>query len=104
MDAPRRPRRGALAEAMPAISSWVANMRLAFGDAHIDDVVLRGRKGEAVFYAAENGISFGTKSESSSNVWSGEGFADRRYCAGCDGGCIGSSRRCSKRRQGEGKP
>lgn len=96
MNAPERPRRGRLAESMPVISAWVADMRKAFGDAQMDDVIVRGRQGEPVFFASENGHSFGTKIPSASNAWNGEGLSERRYCTGCDGSCIGTDRRCGR--------
>jgi hypothetical protein len=94
MTAPVREKRGRLAEAMPAISAWVSELRNAFGDDLMDDLIVRGRRGEPVFYASENGHSFGTKSSNNANVWRGEGLADRHFCGGCDGTCVGTNRRC----------
>lgn len=95
MTAPARVKRGRLAESMPSISAWVADMRQAFGDELMDDVITRGRAGEPVFYATENGHSFGTKSAESENVWRGDGLNGRRFCDRCDGACVGTGRRCS---------
>jgi len=94
MNAPVREKRGGLAEAMPQISAWVRQLREAFGDELMDDVIVRGRKGEPVFYASENGHAFGTKPPAVDPGWRGEGFADRHFCSGCDGSCIGTVKRC----------
>jgi hypothetical protein len=96
MNAPDRMRRSRLAESMPDIAAWVSDLRKAFGDAQMDDVIVRGRQGEPVFYASENGHSVGTRLPIASNAWSGEGLSDRRYCNGCDGSCIGTDRRCGR--------
>lgn len=34
----------------------------------------------------------------SDNVWRMEGFEARFYCAGCDGSCVGTRKRCSEHR------
>jgi hydroxyethylthiazole kinase-like sugar kinase family protein len=95
MTAPVRVKRPRLADSMPSIAAWVADLRQAFGDDLMDDVILRGRHGEAVFFAAENGHSVGTKSTDPENVWNGEGLANRHFCTGCDGACVGTGKRCS---------
>ena len=92
--APKRTNR--LAKVMPEISTWVRELRAAFGDDVLDDAIARGRRGEATFYAFENGHSFGTKAEGIHNSWKGEGLVDRHFCAGCNGSCIGTQARCSR--------
>ena len=96
MTATTRIKRGRLVESMPRISAWVANLRHAFGDDLMDDIIRRSREGEAVFYASENGLSFGTKSPDSENAWHGDGLDDRHFCAGCDGTCVGTGRKCQR--------
>lgn len=89
-----RTKPGRLAESMPEIALWVSNLREAFGDAEMDDIIVRGRRGEPVFYVMENGHCFGTKLPLPVAVWRGDGLSARHFCSGCDGSCIGTARRC----------
>jgi hypothetical protein len=95
MSAPARVKRPRLADSMPSIAAWVADLRQAFGDDLMDDVILRGRHGEPVFFATENGHAVGTRSTDPENVWTVEGLDDRHFCNGCDGACVGTGKRCS---------
>jgi len=81
---------------MPLVAAWVAQLRTAFGDDLMNDVIRRGRNGEPVFYASENGQSFGTKWAPPMNSWIADDISARRFCDGCDGKCIGTSTRCVK--------
>ena len=85
-----------LADAMPIITAWVASLREAFGDEMMDDLIRRGRSGEAVFYASENGITFGTKLPVSENTWRCEGLMDRHVCDRCCGSCVGTKDSCAR--------
>lgn len=86
-----------LADLMPSIAAWVGDLRQAFGDDLIDEAIVKSRRGEPTFYAAENGQTVGTKAVEPVDLWRGEGFEDRRYCPGCDGSCVGTHTRCSTR-------
>jgi hypothetical protein len=73
-------------------------LKAAFGAQEIDLAIERGRNGEATFFACENGRSVGTSSTVTTNAWQVTGaLDDRYYCAGCDGSCTGTERRCSWR-------
>ncbi|SIT50524.1 conserved hypothetical protein [Paraburkholderia piptadeniae] len=45
---------------MPEIAAFVAALKSAFGDREIDEAIRRGKAGEPMFYACENGLSVGT--------------------------------------------
>lgn len=79
---------------MPEISAFVERLREAFGPAEIDALVRRGRAGEPVFFARERGIEFGTPLLAGS-PWDTSGVADRHFCHGCAGECVGSDQRCT---------
>jgi len=53
-------KRGSLREQMPVTAALVDEYRKVFGAASIDGVLRRAMKGEPVFYAVENGHTFGT--------------------------------------------
>lgn len=84
-----------LADAMPEITEWVASLREAFGNEMMDDIIRRGRNGEPVFYAYENGIEFGTRLPESENAWRLEGFPDRFLCCRCGGRCVKTKTECT---------
>lgn len=46
---------------MPSIAHWVDDMREAFGKEMIDAQIRKGMKGQATFYASENGHEIGSK-------------------------------------------
>ena len=50
-------------EQMPQCSAWIDNLREAFGAELIDGQIKAGMKGEAVFFASENGIELGTRDD-----------------------------------------
>ena len=52
--------KGSMREQMPVVAAWIDEMRNAFGAAHIDEVIKAGMRGQAVFYASENGHAVGT--------------------------------------------
>ncbi|MPW19743.1 hypothetical protein GCT13_23305 [Paraburkholderia sp. CNPSo 3157] len=82
---------------MPEIAAFVAELRRAFGDATIHDA--RGKAGEPTFFARENGLTVGTKSADAVSGWRvDDSVRNRHLCRGCDGSCIGTDIRCSKRR------
>lgn len=84
---------------MPEFADFVSKLREVFGDATIDEAVARGKAGEPTFFAQENGRTVGTKSGEDFNRWQvDDSVRDRRYCAGCDGSCVGTGLRCSERR------
>lgn len=85
-----------LAEAMPSIAAWVASLRDVFGNEMMDDLIRRGRDGEPVFYARENGVTFGTRlpEPQNKNIWRCEGLRDRHICGLCCSNCGGSNPRC----------
>src|ERR1700744_1430044 len=81
---------------MPEVAAFMAKLRVAFGDTEIDDVIRRGKTGEATFYASENGRTVGTASLASENGWRVDAdIRERHYCPGCDGGCVAEGVRCS---------
>lgn len=82
---------------MPEISAFVDALREAFGAEEIDAIVRRGRAGEPVFFASENGLEFGTRLPAGSS-WNAQRVGDRHFCQGCDGSCVESGLRCSERR------
>lgn len=47
-------------EAMPVSAAWIDNLRAGFGADFINDIMLRGMRGEPVFHAVENGHAVGT--------------------------------------------
>lgn len=51
-----------LREAMPEIAEFIDCLREAFGKDMVNQQIRKGLKGEAVFYARENGIEIGTQS------------------------------------------
>ena len=84
---------------MPEFADFVVKLREAFGDAMIDEAVARGKAGEPIFFAKENGRTVGTKSVDDFNRWQvDDSVRNRHYCAGCDGSCVGTGLRCSERR------
>jgi hypothetical protein len=75
---------------MPEIAGFTAKLRSAFGDEVVDEAVRRGKAGEPTFYASENGRTVGTASPVTDDIWRvDDAVRDRRYCSGCDGGCVG---------------
>ncbi|MFS2023858.1 hypothetical protein [Massilia sp. CT11-137] len=54
--------KGSLRDVMPVTAALIDEYRAVFGRENIDDVLRRARKGEPVFYAEENGHTFGTPS------------------------------------------
>lgn len=54
--------KGSLREQMPVVAALIDEYRTVFGAASIDGVIRRAMKGEPVFYAQENGHTFGTPS------------------------------------------
>lgn len=52
--------KNSLRNEMPAVTTFIDQMRDAFGKDHIDQQIRRGIKGEQTFYAAENGKEIGT--------------------------------------------
>ncbi|SDR55112.1 hypothetical protein SAMN05443245_7597 [Paraburkholderia fungorum] len=80
---------------MPEIAEFVAGMNRVFGETEIDEAIRRGKAGEPTFYARENGRTVGTPSHGQTNVWAVDrSLRDRHYCAGCDGGCVGTAKLC----------
>lgn len=61
---------------MPEITAWVENLRDAFGTEEINRQIRRGRDGEPVFFASENGTSYGTPIPPG-NPWNAAGIDDR---------------------------
>jgi hypothetical protein len=47
---------------MPITAAWIDEMRLAFGKESIDGQIRKAMRGEPVFFAQENGYTFGTPS------------------------------------------
>jgi hypothetical protein len=75
---------------MPEIAGFTAKLRAAFGDEVVDEALRRGKAGEPTFYASENGHTVGTASSATGNVWRVDNAVrNRRYCSGCEGGCVG---------------
>lgn len=54
--------KGSLREVMPVTAQLIDEYRAVFGKDNIDQVIRRAMKGEPVFYAVENGLTFGTPS------------------------------------------
>jgi hypothetical protein len=82
---------------MPEIAAFVQSLREAFGDA-VDDAVAKGKRGEPGFYGRENGREVGVRPTGGGSSWRVDAsFADRHFCPGCAGDCIGSGARCSER-------
>ncbi|CAB3784115.1 hypothetical protein LMG28614_01878 [Paraburkholderia ultramafica] len=82
---------------MPEMAAFVAKLRSAFGDEAIDDALRRGKAGEPVFYACENGHAVGTASPTSGSAWRANAdIRDRQYCPGCDGSCVGQGVSCKE--------
>ena len=81
---------------MPELAVFMAKLRSAFGNKGIDEAVRRGKNGEPVFFACENGHAVGTAIPRSDNAWLvDDDIRDRHYCPGCDGECVGLGIRCS---------
>jgi hypothetical protein len=80
---------------MPEVAAFVQSLREAFGDTVIDEAIKQGKSGEPAFYACENGRSVGTASPSGISWRVDDSLRDRRYCAGCDGSCVGQGVSCS---------
>lgn len=81
---------------MPEIAAFVASLREAFGDASIDEAIARGRRGEPGFYASENGRTVGVRTADGLPWQVDQSLANRRFCAGCEGQCVGSGLSCSQ--------
>lgn len=62
-------KKGHLREKMPCTADFVDRLREAFGKEYIDDIIRKGLRGEAVFYAEENGITLGTPPEKGKAVY-----------------------------------
>ncbi|MFM0326366.1 hypothetical protein [Caballeronia glebae] len=74
---------------MPEFADFVVKLREAFGDATIDEPVARGKAGEPIFFAKENGRTVGTKSVDDFNRWQvDDSVRNCHYCAVCDGSCV----------------
>jgi hypothetical protein len=54
--------KGGLRDVMPVTAQLIDEYRAVFGTDNIDKVLRRAMKGEPVFYAEENGHTFGTPS------------------------------------------
>lgn len=54
--------KGSLREVMPVTAQLIDEYRAVFGKENIDQVIRRAMNGEPVFYAVENGHTFGTPS------------------------------------------
>jgi hypothetical protein len=66
---------GSLREVMPVTAALIDEFRTVFGKDNIDDVLRRARKGEPVFFASENGHTFGTPSPPRTRVqWDAKGL------------------------------
>lgn len=50
-----------LKDKLPEVARIVADLRRAFGNVFMDDLIKRAKQGEPTFYAEENGISFGVR-------------------------------------------
>ena len=50
-------------QAMPTVAGWIDGLRAAFGAEMIDAAIRAGIDGQPTFYAAENGIEIGTRSQ-----------------------------------------
>lgn len=50
-------------QAMPTVAGWIDGLRAAFGAKMIDAAIRAGIDGQPTFYAAENGIEIGTRSQ-----------------------------------------
>jgi hypothetical protein len=82
---------------MPVIRAFVDAVRDAFGAEEINAIVRRGRAGEPVFFACENGMEFGTRLPAG-RTWNAVAVGDRHFCKGCNGSCVESGLRCSEHR------
>jgi hypothetical protein len=54
--------KGSLRDVMPVTAQLIDEYRAVFGKDNIDQLIRRAMKGEPVFYAEENGHTFGTPS------------------------------------------
>lgn len=80
---------------VPEIAEFVAGMKRALGEREIDEAIRRGKAEEPTFHARENGRSVGTPGLEQTSVWAVDrSLRDRHYCAGCDGGCVGTAKSC----------
>ncbi|MDR5646767.1 hypothetical protein [Burkholderia cenocepacia] len=83
---------------MPEVAAWVSSLRDAFGDAVIEEAIRQSKAGEPTFFASENGRTVGIPAPTSTNTWVVDrAVADRHFCAGCDGSCVGTGQRCPAR-------
>jgi hypothetical protein len=82
---------------MPEMAAFAAKLRSVFGEEVIDDAVKRGISGEPNVYACENGHAVRTASPANDSAWRvNADIRDRRYCPGCDGGCVGQGVGCKE--------
>jgi hypothetical protein len=80
---------------MPEMAAFIAELEAAFGKQPIEAAINRGKAGEPTFRATENGRSVGTAGPPPASVWRVDrAVRDRHWCAGCDGSCVGTGRRC----------
>ena len=55
-----KPGKGSMRDEMPITAAWIDDMRATFGVQYINNIILRGMRGEPVFSAKENGYTIGT--------------------------------------------
>ncbi|MCY0388415.1 hypothetical protein OVY01_14475 [Robbsia sp. Bb-Pol-6] len=78
---------------MPTVAAWIDQLRAAFGSDVIHDAI---RAGEPAFYAEEDGHILGTPLLKNVNAWNLEGLAQRQFCKGCHGECVGTDQPCHR--------
>jgi hypothetical protein len=60
--------KGRLRDQMPGAAALIDDLRKAFGEKYIDDLIQAGRAGKPVFSISENGITVGTPVEAGVKV------------------------------------
>jgi len=60
--------KGSMREQMPVVTAWIDDMRKAFGEAYINNIIVAGIRGQAVFSASENGHQVGTPVKAGTRV------------------------------------
>lgn len=79
---------------MPEIAAWIDQLRDTFGAEPVNEAMRAGLSGEPSFHAIERGNEIGTPSAAGGSTWRGDGLADRHFCPGCNGECVGTRIRC----------
>ena len=69
--------KGSMRDQMPVVAAFVDDLRAVFGKDEIDGQIRKGMKGEAAFFASENGHEIGARSREAKSIimWDKRGMS-----------------------------